>query len=99
MCIVKITGAGDQRAKSMHIDYLWINLCYIAGTATHQLDVAGGYGQVLAQPRDVGMNRRAHRARRMITPEQLNQSFNGNRRVRFQQQECEKAPFPPAPKG
>jgi peroxiredoxin len=35
----------------------------------------------------------------MITPEQLNQPGNGNRRVGFQQQECEKAPFPPAPKG
>lgn len=99
MCIVEVTGAGDQRAKSMHVDYLWINLCYIASTAAYQLDVTGGYGQILAQPRDVCMKRRARRARGMITPEQLNQSFNGNRRVGFQQQECEKAPFPPAPKG
>jgi hypothetical protein len=62
MCIVEVTGAGDQRAKSMHIDYLWINLCYIASTATHQLDVTGGYGQVLAQPRNVCMKRRVRRA-------------------------------------
>ena len=45
------------------------------------------------------MKRRVRRARGMITPEQLNQSCNGNRRVGFQQQECEKAPFSPAPKG
>ena len=57
MCIVKITGLCDQQAKSMHIDYLWINLRYIASSAAHQLDITGGYGQVLAQPRNVRMKR------------------------------------------